>query len=104
MSDTCSSRRPNFVRWRHVFSESVSPPPPPYTQKCVLAAFTKRKVPYDSEGSHAATELWVLTTELRDTFLTHRILKWLLDILEDFLTAGARKCWLSVLFILYILD
>jgi hypothetical protein len=56
----------------------------PDTQKGVLVAFTKRKVPDDSGGLHATTELWVLTTELHDTFLTPRNLKWLLDILEVF--------------------
>jgi hypothetical protein len=98
MSDISSSRRANFVRWRLVLSASVFFPP--YTQKCVLVAFTKRKVPGDSEGSHVTTELWVLTMELHDTFITPRILRWLLDILEDFFTPRSRKCWLSVFFIL----
>jgi len=38
--------------------------------------------------------------EIHDIFLTPKILRWLLDVLEDFWTHGAPKCWLSEFFIL----
>ena len=41
------------------------------------------------EGSHVTTELGVLSMGIHDTFLTPRILRWLLDVLEDFWTPGA---------------